>query len=367
MTTTPSAYRSAIHEVRPFRPGDREGILSLYRTVFGGNPTRAWFRWKYEDDPYLEEVPIVVATFDGEVVGCRAFFALEMRIDGNDRIALQPCDTMVHPEHRRRGLFVRMNRLAVERYTGRAPAFCFNFPNDSSKPGNERVGWRPVGQVPMYYRVADPAGALAVLADGGDRSSPGSSTVRSPSGPLAGAIGAAHRAGDRLLAPSSHRIRRHESPPIPTLADLYRRGPAEGIHAVRTERFYRWRLANPERRYRAYVAARGGEPVAATVVSPAPDHVRIVDTVPRVGAASARRELLAAICAEYADRPYVTAFGAVVDEPLRYRFLPDTRPPLSALIRPTTRTLYARDLGGEAVEGRPIGDWSLTRLALDTA
>ncbi|MFC4986626.1 hypothetical protein [Saliphagus infecundisoli] len=76
---------------------------------------------------------------------------------------------------------------------------------------------------------------------------------------------------------------------------------------------------------------------------------------------------MAAIPREYADRPYVTAFGDVLDEPLRYWFLPDTRPPLSALIRSTTRTLYARDLGAGAVEGRPIAGWSLARLALDTA
>ncbi len=366
MTTTSSAYRSAIHRVRPFRPGDREGILSLYRTVFGGDPSAEWFAWKYEDNPYAVEVPVVVATFDGEVVGCRAFFALEMAVDGDPCLALQPCDTMVHPDHRRRGLFVRMNRFAVDRYAERPPAFCFNFPNDSSKPGNEAVGWRPVGRVPMYYRVTDPAGALAALAGSGDRAA-STSRASSSSGPVADAVGVAHRAGDRLLAPSSHRIRCHESPPIATLAALYGQAPPTGIHAVRSERFYRWRLANPERRYHAYVAARGGEPVAAVVVSPAPDHVRIVDAVPREGALDARRDLLAAVCREYADRSYVTAFGAAVDEPLWYRFLPDTRPPLSTVIRPTTRTLYARDLGSEAVEGRSITGWTLTRLALDTA
>lgn len=367
MTTPPPAYRSALHEVRPFRPGDREGILALYRTVFGGDPSPEWFAWKYENNPYAADVPIVVATIDGTVVGCRAFFALEMAVEGESHLALQPCDTMVHPDHRRRGLFVRMNRLAVERYADRPPAFCFNFPNDSSKPGNEAVGWRPVGRVPMYYRVADPAGALAALAGNGDRSGPRSRRELSSPGPIAGAVGTAHQAGDRLFARSSYQIRRHDDPPIATLAALSRRAPPEGIHAVRSERFYRWRLANPERRYHAHVAVRDGEAVAAAVVSPASDHVRIVDMVPRQGVLGARRDLVAGICREYADRPYVTAFGAVLDDPLWYRFLPDTRLPLSAVIRPTTRTLYARDLGARTVEGRPIGDWSLSRLALDTA
>ncbi|WP_114578886.1 hypothetical protein [Saliphagus sp. LR7] len=72
----------------------------------------------------------------------------------------------------------------------------------------------------------------------------------------------------------------------------------------------------PERRSHADVAACGREAIAATVVSPAPDHVRIVDAVPHERALDARRELLAAVRREYADRPYVTAFGDVLDEPL---------------------------------------------------
>lgn len=400
--------------VRPFEPSDRAALLGLYEQVFGRERSVDWFRWKFEDNPYTDHVPIIVTERDGDIVGCRAFFAQELRIDGTERVAFQPCDTMVHPDHRNEGLFSRMNEYALERYAGTdgPPACCFNFPNENSKPGNLKHGWREIGTVPVYYRPQDPIGSVKALTDGedGPEGSDGAATPdgfdRSASGEewvvadefdsgvdrdlpggcdpsegaetsvadaLAEMITSSQRAGDRLVTDSDGEfdVVRFETPPADVLEEIYRRSIPPGIHTNRTAEFYRWRGANPAHTYTAYVAVRDGEtPVAALICSEVDEHLRIVETLPReIGAeATAIDRLLATVLADRSDNHYVTAFGETLPSPLQYRFYPDTRFPLSTLIRPSARTLLARDFGGaDAIEETAVDDWALSRLDLDTS
>ncbi|ELY48948.1 GNAT family N-acetyltransferase [Natronolimnohabitans innermongolicus] len=412
--SSPSANSCTI---RPFDAGDRRAFLSLYEQVFDRERSAEWFRWRFEESPYVDHVPIVVADDGGEIVGCRSFFPLEVRVGGADRLALQPCDTMVHPDYRGQGLFSRMNAVAVDRYTDGDPAFCFNFPNDNAKPGNRKHGWKEIGTFPVYYRPQDPIGSAAKLTggegddedgdDGGGRGANEATTgaggteveagaddawldlgtdtdvdLELPFGDAAddggvvdaigNAITSSQEAGDQLLtdSPDALAIERFETPPADVLESIHRRAMPDGIHAARTAEFYRWRFANPARSYAAYVATRDGEAVAALVCSPVDDRLRIVETLPRdVDAESTAVDyLVAATLLDRSERNYVTAFGETLPSPIRYRFYPDTRFPLSTLIRPTARTLFARDLdGGVGIESTDASDWALSRLDLDTA
>lgn len=391
MTDTTSSAATAC-TIRRFDPSDRDQFLSLYETVFERERSVDWFRWKYERNPFVDHVPIVVAEDEDRVVGCRSFLAQEMRVDGSVRLAFQPCDTMVHPDYREQGLFSRMNEFALDRYAERQPAFCFNFPNENSKPGNLNHGWQEVGTVPVYYRPQDPLESARELADDGDTAetsddgvtetdTDGGGTGDHRSGDenddgiadaLGDAFASSQLAGDQLVTRSSDEVTvvRFETPPAELLETTYRRAIPEEIHTNRSAEFYGWRFENPVRTYLTYVATRDGErPVAALVCSAVDDHLRIVETLPRRIEAepTAIDRLLTTVFGDWAHRNYVTAFGETLPSPIKFRFYPDTRFPLSTLIEPTARTLLARDLGdGGRCEETEIGDWALSRLDLDT-
>ena len=408
------------YTIRSFEPSDRDALLSLYETVFEKERGADWFRWKYAENPYVDHVPIVVAEADGELVGCRAFFALEMRVGNDCTVAFQPCDTMVHPEHRDRGLFSRMNEYALERYADGSPSLCFNFPNESAKPGNLKHGWKEIATVPTYYRPQDPVESVKKVATDGDEddraacdetaansntAASANTAVRNDTAVtsdrqdewvyrdlpsegvdsdlpgnddgiaevLSDIITGSQLAGDTLVTQADSEIAaiRFETPPAKVLETVYRRSIPDEIHTNRTAEFYRWRLENPARSYATYVATRDGEtPIAALVCSRVDDHLRIVETLPRAitSAQGAINQLLAAALADCPDRNYVTAFGETLPTPIRYRFYPDTRFPLSTLEQPTALTLLARDLDRETEFEETTGDeWSLSGLDVDTS
>jgi len=353
------------YTIRPYRPEDRAGLLALHETVFGGGDPE-WFAWKYENNPYLEEPALFIAEHDGEVVGARPYLAYRMRAGDDTHLALQTGDTMVHPDHRRKGLLTRMTAASFEAYADGEPAFTFSVPNAISRPGYLRLGVELTGELTTRYRVQDPAafagkGRLARLA---------APAARGYLGLLDGLY----------EAPLEVTVVRHADLPAGTLAALYRRRPPEGIHAQRDEAFYGYRLGNPDWEYTAYTARLGDTPVAGVVTGERTVEGRsvtnIAEVVPLVGDDQRDRALgalLARVIADSADSAVIAVRGSSVPAGLlrRLGFINDRQLPLSVVASPTVLITSPLPVDGSwRVAGRDLrnlDNWQLTFLEQNTS
>ena len=354
------------YEIRPFEPGDADGFRSLYATVMGERKGQEWFAWKYAENPYAEEVPGMVAVRDGTLVAARPLLALPMRVDGEREVALQPADTMVHPDHRRQGLFTRMTERAMERYGDRP--FFFNFPNERSRAGYRKLGWAVVSERESYYRISNPR-ALG-------RSRGGGAAVRLASAAATPVARAYYGTRDRTAPDSPEIAVETASDPAATLAELAASPPPDRIHAARDEEFYRWRLGNPDWEYTAYVAEREGDPAAAVVAGTATDSgvttTRILDVAPLEGAPE--DALAAAVGQIVADHAATDVFVAppqgIPAGVLRaFGFHADSVPPLSRVASPTSHVVRAlpADRATEESALTDPDDWLLTFAEADTS
>jgi len=359
------------YDIRWYRPADRAQFIDLYADVLNTwDHSPEWFDWKYVSNPYVDHVPIVVATADGDLVGARSFFALPMAVDGVPYRALQPCDTMVHPDHRRDGLFTRMTERAIDRYEDGEPAFFFNFPNEKTLAGNRKLGWRRVGTVPLAYRVEAVTPLLAAWTQ-----TPGHGLA----GTVATGLVAAHnRLRDRRATASpAASVRLEETVPVETLSEIYADTVPATIHARRDPAFYRWRLSNPNWNYRAVLGELDDERAAVVVARTSPDKLygpevtSVADVVPLTDH-DRRERLLSALLAEVRESAPSTdlfvAPGAFPDAVLRDQgFYREGEPPLSYLRR--GRPHLVRALGSWAPEERRLTDpdnWTTTVLERDT-
>ena len=359
------------YTIREFRRGDREGYLELYETVFGARKSPEWFAWKYEDNPYADHVPVYVAETNGEIVGARSFFALRLRHGDTTVPVLQPCDTMVHPDHRRRGIFTRMTEAAIDRYAPEDPVLFFDFPNENSLPGNLKLGWRVVAEVPTYYRVQRP-GALADLNDSLLQ------RLVDRAGDLA--IGAYLGIRDRVGHGHSGDVAvdRHDTLPVATLLDINRQNVPDRFHAARDEEFYRWRFGNPDYDYSAYVARVDGEAVGAVVlgVREETDVAIFADVLPLTPAEESPEPVYAALVEAALDDVSETGLVAVREGVIppkllaSYGFRRDADFPLSQFSGPIT--LVVRPLPDDAwsLAGHDLLDfdnWLLSFCDKDSA
>lgn len=360
------------YTVRWFDESDRDAFVALYDDTFGGG-SDDWFEWKFLDNPRVSHVPILVADADGELAGARPQVPFLMHVGDETVLALRFGDTMVHPDHRRRGVFTRLTERALDHYTRMPPRFVFNCPNDLSRPGFLKAGGETVAHLPSYYRIQNPA-ALADSFGDADWLDVASRLVQP-------ATRAYLSAKDRRRVDRDDvTVTRHDDVPIDTLARLDERGRPVGVTAVRDPAFLEWRYRNPRWAYRAYTASVDGFPAAALVTGTQTEDgvttTNVVDVLPAVGdgtRTAGLRALLDAVVDDHADSDLLAYNGhAIPGRVLRSAgFHRDDVPPLSTVTSPTTLVAYDLSRGDETpwrVGGRDLrrGDsWSLQYAELD--
>ena len=383
-TVERGAEGTAGYDVRRLRADDVDAFLELLDAVDGRDRGREWFRWKFEENPYVYHVPVFVAERtpgragaggheragghadgssghpDTDLVAAQPFFVLELSVAGQRHLALQPCETLVHPDHRGRGLRSRLNDAAVRTYREDTVRFVFDFVDEPAGAGYERLGWERVGDVAAYCRAQDSN------ADQEPAESGWASRAVEALRPL---LPRSQRPTDRRLrTPRDVTVEAHESVPAGTLASIEYDTRRTTIHALRDRRYYGWRFDDPTREYTTYVAERRGEPVAAVVVAASSDdgtaaELTEVTPYPRADPHGALEALLGRVVDEHADEELLAAPSVLPkDLAARAGFRPDDRLQLTA--RGDRRTQVVRELGhGLDVTGVDVAaaeNWAVT-------
>ncbi|MCI0586136.1 MAG: GNAT family N-acetyltransferase [Planctomycetes bacterium] len=106
--------------IRPYQPGDEEGILRLFGRVFGrpGVPQRTereW-RWRFRENP--AGTRIWVGLRGEEIVSHFASIPVRVLLEGRPAVFGQIVDSMVDPAHRGGGLMVRTAEPFFEAHGG---------------------------------------------------------------------------------------------------------------------------------------------------------------------------------------------------------------------------------------------------------
>ncbi|KTG07559.1 GNAT family N-acetyltransferase [Haloferax profundi] len=248
------------YRIQQFTQDHLDGFLALHELTYGGHPSTALFEWRY-NSPYLDEIPIFVAVDDtGTVVGATAFLPFKIAAGDSTALALQPANAMVHPDHRRNGLFSRTLTSAIDHYEDSDAEFFFNFPTAPALPALTKLGWKEVGTVPTWFRLQRP---VAVL----DGAVPDS--IAPVASRIATALAKAHNRIRRGVATgdTSVDVERYDELPVGLFTELYEENTPEHIHVVKDRKFFAWRFGNPEWDTVSYVARREGHPIAGLVAS----------------------------------------------------------------------------------------------------
>ncbi|AHG04999.1 hypothetical protein HALDL1_16375 [Halobacterium sp. DL1] len=352
------------YTVRLAQSEDREPFLSLYEEVWGRSRSEQWFDWRFVDDPYAGAVEMVVAEHDETLVGAEPLLPMPLVVGGEPVDARQPVDWIVHPDHRRRGVFTRMTETLLSAFEDRAELL-FNFPTEALRPGLEKFDWTTVSEQTTRYRIHDPD----CLTAGGEGPS---STVREllcrVGAPVVrGSVGAID-----LLTPSPGgvSVERVDGVATDAIHTVYADTRPEAIHVPREPAFVDWRFANPRWETATYVARREGAPVATLVVATAskPDATvgYLLDIQPMTTDPERAPAFAAALDAALADLDVDAVQAPTTPYPavLRRRgFLCDDNAVLSRFSTPAThvvRPLPEPDADGFARDVFDDEEWLLT-------
>ena len=105
-----------------------------------------FWRWKHELNPFGSSL-VLVAEQENKIIGLRTLMKWRFRHLNKTIQAFRPVDTVIHPDWRRKGIFERLTRLAINDVTAVADSnFLFNTPNKVSGRGYEKMGWIKSGK-----------------------------------------------------------------------------------------------------------------------------------------------------------------------------------------------------------------------------
>jgi GNAT superfamily N-acetyltransferase len=216
-------------EIRVARPEDRGAVLELLASSLNWVPNETFdrfFAWKHEANPFGRS-PAWVATAGERVVGFRTFVRWEFdHPDGRVRTAVRAVDTATHPEFQGQRVFSRLTLHAIEQLRAEGVDFIFNTPNDKSRPGYLKMGWREVGRLPAAVRPSGPGGVARMLRS------------RVPADRWSQPTNAGDAAPDVLAGYAIERVLGWLTPP-------------RGLRTRRTAEFLRWRYGFAPLAYRA--------------------------------------------------------------------------------------------------------------------
>ncbi|WP_435153177.1 GNAT family N-acetyltransferase [Haladaptatus sp. DFWS20] len=324
--STADSYR-----IRQYEPRDRAGVLALYETVFDNRRGRGdWFDWKFADNPYRSRVPICVAEQDGQVVGARPSLPIPLCVGGARELALVQVDPMVHPDHRRQGLFTRMAKEVYDYYGPREPSIVVGFPNEAVKSGLEKMAETLslrdgiMSEFTEFHRVQNPR----ALTD-------------SVLGKVAAPGARGYLASRDWMAPAApdDETDCYTGVPATLLEEIAACHRTSRVHAVRDEVFFAWRFANPRYDYTTYVFRGKDGPVAIVVgkqLNADANIVHLSDALPVTGGRSRTKAfsaLLGRIVADNRNADVIVAAGTTIPRSVlaRHGFFGTDRLPLSKL------------------------------------
>ena len=132
---------------------DSEKILSLRRLVFGEMEADKldpkFWEWEFMEGPDGKAF-IYLAEDEGKLAGHFADIPRRFSIRGEVLLGTLSLDLMVHPDHRREGIFANMGKYAAQRVKEENGFFMTAFPiRKETIAGLIKIGWEAVGELPV--------------------------------------------------------------------------------------------------------------------------------------------------------------------------------------------------------------------------
>lgn len=154
--------------VRSYQPGDEEGIVRLFATVFQHDLPLALWQWKYLRNG--ESPPLYVAEEERQIVCHYGALCQRLAWEGNEVLGWDIVDVMCHPRYQGRGLFRRAaQEFIAQLRTSSQGVLIYGFPGERHRRLGERlVGYEPITPVYKVQKTLPvgtspfPAGALVL-------------------------------------------------------------------------------------------------------------------------------------------------------------------------------------------------------------
>jgi GNAT superfamily N-acetyltransferase len=228
----------------PYAEEDIDEIVTLESHLWGNDfeANKRKFIWKHRQNPFLRQNVGIVARYEEALVGFRGFTVTDWQVGDLPFSVLSPSDVVVHPHHRRKGLFAQMNRQAMQWYHDDYRLFVNLSSNRYSTPGYIKLGWKPIAHKTYLKHIC---------------------FSRLLKNRLSGKESESYTLGRFEDIEVTHQYRADEMSELCELSTP----STNAIQVVRNELFFHWKLTGPHRQHVYYYHYDGSDMDAYVILT----------------------------------------------------------------------------------------------------
>lgn len=133
---------------------DLPEMINLLKMSLGESlvpKSEKYFLWKHEQNPFGKSYTCLAREND-QLIGLRTFMRWKWQKGNEVLSAVRAVDTATHPAHQGKGIFRKLTMNAVEACKAEGVHLVFNSPNNQSRPGYLKMGWKEVGRMPLLLK-----------------------------------------------------------------------------------------------------------------------------------------------------------------------------------------------------------------------
>ena len=140
------------YSIERLNAGNIADLDRLHTAVYGRIPSRNFFSLKYDTHFELIKYAGFIAYNKGRTpIGYYGVIPCLMQFGDKIIPVAQSADTMTHPQHRLKGLFVKLAQLTYQLCYEAGIQLIFGFPNQNSLPGFiNKLGWQTTGRMDCF-------------------------------------------------------------------------------------------------------------------------------------------------------------------------------------------------------------------------
>lgn len=156
--TSPVKELLRSYRIEPLRAENFNDLVKLYNLIHPADKDMQRFSRKF-DTAVFGSSPIghLAYSTDNSIAAYYGIFPITLQHKGKAVKGAQSGETMTHPEHRNRGLFAHLAQLTIQSAKQAGIQFIFGIPNNNSKRGLEKAGWRQQGTMIEYRMTCSPS------------------------------------------------------------------------------------------------------------------------------------------------------------------------------------------------------------------
>lgn len=155
--------------IAKYRPEHKRPIAELQKGLWSSDSAlnTRYLEWKYERNPYVQDILIYVALDGAEIVGMRGFHGARLEAGSSSQTfpAVFADDALVSSRYRNRGLATRMLKFAHADLGERGHRYAFS-PGNANRMnglGLMKLGWKSAGGLRPMGRISEKARRRARL------------------------------------------------------------------------------------------------------------------------------------------------------------------------------------------------------------